>query len=54
VTPPGRGAIAMCGSAAWARRAALRPHPGNYRMGIPESVRAMTSRWISLVPSKIV
>jgi hypothetical protein len=25
-----------------------------YRMGIPESVRAITRRWISLVPSKMV
>jgi len=24
------------------------------RMNIPDSVRAMTSRWISLVPSKMV
>jgi hypothetical protein len=25
-----------------------------YRMGIPDRVLAITSRWISLVPSKIV
>ncbi|GAB7029406.1 hypothetical protein JCM4914_08670 [Streptomyces platensis subsp. malvinus] len=25
-----------------------------YRIGTPDSVRAMTSRWISLVPSKMV
>lgn len=25
-----------------------------YRIGIPDRVRAMTSRWISLVPSKMV
>lgn len=25
-----------------------------YRIGIPDSVRAITRRWISLVPSKIV
>jgi hypothetical protein len=25
-----------------------------YRIGIPDKVRAITSRWISLVPSKIV
>jgi hypothetical protein len=31
------------------------PAPGRrYRIGAPDSVRAMTSRWISLVPSKIV
>ncbi len=29
--------------------------PGfRYRIGIPDRVRAMTSRWISLVPSKMV
>lgn len=27
---------------------------GRYRIGIPDNVRAITSRWISLVPSKIV
>jgi hypothetical protein len=25
-----------------------------YRIGVPDSVRAITRRWISLVPSKIV
>lgn len=29
-------------------------HRPYYRMGIPDRVRAMTRRWISLVPSKIV
>jgi hypothetical protein len=28
--------------------------PRRYRIGFPDKVRAITSRWISLVPSKIV
>lgn len=28
--------------------------PHRYRIGTPARVRAITSRWISLVPSKIV
>lgn len=32
----------------------LMPLRHRQRMGVPERVRAMTSRWISLVPSKIV
>ncbi len=28
--------------------------PRRYRIGIPDKVRAITNRWISLVPSKIV
>ncbi len=33
---------------------AASPGRTTYRIGMPESVRAMTRRWISLVPSKIV
>ena len=33
---------------------AAEPQPVGQRMGIPEIARAITSRWISEVPSKIV
>ncbi|GAA5205302.1 hypothetical protein GCM10023323_12020 [Streptomyces thinghirensis] len=37
------------------RQARVAPPPRRrYRIGIPASVRAITSRWISLVPSKMV
>lgn len=43
------------GAAGNARGAATAPPARTlYRIGIPDSVRAITSRWISLVPSKIV
>ncbi|GGJ39102.1 hypothetical protein GCM10010121_057810 [Streptomyces brasiliensis] len=34
--------------------AQVAPTDRRYRIGIPASVRAITNRWISLVPSKIV
>jgi hypothetical protein len=38
----------------WPSRTPDRRAAPRQRIGIPESVRAITRRWISLVPSKIV
>ncbi len=46
---PHRGERTTAASQARAARRGFR-----YRIGIPDRVRAMTSRWISLVPSKMV